>query len=158
MANIANVIIALFSMFIAGYVIIYQKSKDRTNIRLQWFKDLIILPHIGQVYKFYEDVTSSVRLLQSEEVNEDFKQSISEELKHTLVIFRKNFIELLRGVNSSLHVNSRDNVDNLIDEITNYIFLDSVNFNDKKESEIVMSRITHSKVNFISLIFKYKGN
>ena len=56
-ADLSQVIIAIANLFLAGYILIYQIRKDRKtdnetarlneqNIKLQWFKELIVQPNI----------------------------------------------------------------------------------------------------------------
>lgn len=51
--DISNILIGLCTIYLAYYVFVYQKSKDKKDNRLQWVKELVITPRFEYVTSFY---------------------------------------------------------------------------------------------------------
>lgn len=99
-ADIANIIIAIVNLFLAGYIFIYQRAKDKNdnikqlkneidekkeaislqeqNIRLQWFKELIIQPHIAEMNSFYKNLYAIEEILNVTPFSDNLNIDISE--------------------------------------------------------------------------------
>ena len=179
-ADIANIIIAAISSLLAAYIFIYQRGKDKTdkeesqqkdhddkvealnlqeqNIRLQWFKELIIQPHLNEINNFYTALHSIESNFTNGTNSDDLKIEISEFVKGEGVKLRKSFGDILRTVTPQLHSDIKSNLDTLIDNIVNKIFDSAINLKDRvifyRE---VGSLISYSHNDLISKIYNYKG-
>ena len=124
-ADIANIIIAIVNLFLAGYIFIYQRAKDKNdnikqlkneidakkeaislqeqNIRLQWFKELIIQPHIVEINLFYTNLYSIEAMLKVNSISDDLKIDTSEFVKANGAALRKSFIDILLSVSPIVH-------------------------------------------------------
>ena len=142
-ADIANIIIAIVYLFLAGYIFIYQRAKDKNdnikqlqneidakkesislqeqNIRLQWFKELIIQPHIAEINSFYKNLYSIEAMLNVTPFSDDLNIDISEYVKAKGAEFRKSFIDILLSVSPIVHSDIKNNIDDLVDKITTKI-------------------------------------
>jgi hypothetical protein len=179
-SDIANIVIATVSLLLAGYIFIYQRGKDKTdkaelqqkdnaariealnlqeqNIRLQWFKELIVQPHLAEINTFYSELHSIETKLSVPTISDDLKIEVSEFVKGEGVKLRKSFGDILRSVNPQLHADVKSNFDTLIDSITNKIFDAGLNLNDKPTFEReIGSIISYSHNDLISKIYNYKG-
>lgn len=169
LSEISNIIIAIVNLFLAGYIFLYQKSKDaddrdlmnsqiEQSIKLQWFKELIIQPQIEGIYTFYSILLAFESDLNSSDISEDIKFLTSEKVKKEAVNFRRQFCEKLRSVDPDLHQKVQLNIDQLIDQIVSEIFLEGANFSEQGyyESRIGF-KILASQNELISTIYKFKG-
>ena len=63
--SLANIIIASLTLILGWYVFIYQRKKDnenkveteqlhRKNIKLQWFKEIIVQPKLQLLFDFFD--------------------------------------------------------------------------------------------------------
>jgi hypothetical protein len=179
-ADISNIIIAIVNLFLAGYVFVYQRNKDKVdsakqfqkeidekkdaislqeqNIRLQWFKELIIQPHIAEINLFYTNLYSIEKKLNVNTISDDLKIETSEFVKANGAELRKSFIDILLSVSPVIHSDIKNNIDNLVDKITTKIFNAGLNLNDKItfDSEIG-TLISYSHNDLISKIYSVKG-
>ena len=102
-------------------------------------------------------------LYKEEKIN---TKTLSEEQKFELVNFikleqsnlRKSFVDVLHGVDKKLYDIVIENLDSLIDLITNTIFNDGFNLTHKPTfDKEIGSKITYSRNDLISKIYNYKG-
>lgn len=179
-SEIANIVIAIANIFLAGYIFIYQLRKDKKdeikqrekeqsdrvtvldlqeqNIRLLWFKELIVQPHLSNINLFYQNLHALEEQLAIPHISEDTKESSLEFVKLECSKIRKSFIDILRTVNPELHNEIKNNIDNLLDHITNKLFDAGLNLNDKPTFEReVGSKISYSHNDLISKLYSYKG-
>jgi len=169
-ADISNIFIAIFNLFLAGYIFIYQRDKDRAskvealtieerNIRLQWFKELIIQPNLNQINTFYSNLHDlEAKFASGTTIDDTFRISISDYIKNESSVLRKSFYDILRSVNSNLHCKIESNIDNLIDNLISQIFNPGLNLNHKPTfNKEITSLISYSKNDLISVIYNYKG-
>ena len=178
--DVAHIILAAVSLYLAYYIFVYQKNKDKENraeaaqkeqegkiaalnlqeqnIRLQWFKELIIQPHLADINHFYSQLHS---------IESRFEATMLEAQKIEVINFikaeqsklRKSFYDVLLGVNPQLYNAVKDNLDKLIDGMTNTIFNDGLNLNHKPTfDKEIGSQITYSRNDLIKNIYNYKGN
>jgi len=169
-SEIANIIIAFFNLLFAGYIVFYQIRKDRKdkkdesiqqerNIKLQWFKELIISPNIPNIYHFYQNLEILVGAILVKDLSEQRRIEISDSIKKEASQFRKSFYDSLNVVNTTLHTNAKYNMDTLIDSIVNKIFDSNLNLNDQVlfDKEIG-NLIINSKNGLIQLFYTYTGD
>ena len=132
-SDIAQVVIAVINLFLAAYIIIYQIRKDRKsdndtarlneqNIKLQWFKELIVQPNIASINTFYENLALIKEKITSNDLDEQQKESINEFVKAELSKIRKSFIDVLLQIDKPFADKVLENLDELVDGITNSIF------------------------------------
>lgn len=169
-ADLSSIIIAVVNLSLAYYIFVYQRKKDKNdknetitlqeqNIRLQWFKELIVQPHLNNIYSFYTQLHSIESKFTASALTEEQKIDIINFIKEEHSKLRKSFGDLLLGVNPILANEVKINLDNLIDSITNIIFNDGLNLNHKPTfAKEIGTLITYSRNDLISKIYQYKGN
>lgn len=167
LADWANVIIAICSIILAGYVFIYQRRKDNTNtletqqqieqnIKLRWFKELIIQPNLGDLENFFETLHTLCPRFRTS--NDEEKMKVDEELKKEFSKIRRKLIDILLSVDSNLHTKVLSNHDDLLDHIVNTIYDSNYNLlDDQIYNEQIENKILTSKNRLIGLIYNYKG-
>jgi len=169
LSDLAQVFIALVNLFLVSYVFVYQRAKDKEdklnqiklqdqNIHLQWFKELIIQPHLNDIYQFYKDIHDIEHKLKINPLGEDEKIEIVNYIKKEQVELRKSFMDAIRNIDQKLYDDIKENLDLLTDKLTETIINKDLDFSDKSiyDSEI-KSIITYSRNDLISKIFNYKG-
>lgn len=179
-ADVSNIIIAAVNLVLAGYIFIYQKNKDKSellaqsqkeidakqeslklqeqNIKLLWFKELIVQPHINDIKDFFKCLYSIEQKLNVSPISDDLKIEVSEFVKSQGVNLRKSFIDVLLTVNPELHSDIKKNIDGLIDEITTKIIDAGLNLNDKPTFDReIGTLISYSHNDLISRLYNYKG-
>lgn len=179
-SDISNVVIAALGLLLTAYVFLYQRGKDKRdaaaqqqkehddrieatmlqeqNIRLQWFKELVVQPHLPDINRFYAKLHDIDQLIVENPLSENRRQQISELVKQEQAMLRKKFVDVLRGVNTQLYNDVIANLDTLIGAITITLFDDGFNLTHKPTFEReIGSKITYSRNDLIRLIYSYKG-
>ncbi len=168
-ADLSQVIIAIANLFLAGYVLTYQIRKDKKsdnetarlneqNIKLQWFKELIVQPNMEVINLFYLNLYTIKDKINSNDLTVDEKEDINNFVKAELVKLRISFVDVLLLVDKKFADQLLKNLDELVDGITNAIFDDELKL---KKSQVyeknIGSKITYSKNHLISQLYNYKG-
>jgi hypothetical protein len=168
-ADIANIFIAIISLFFAGYIFIYQKRKDSSDkkqaielqnqsIRLQWFKELIIIPNLNNIFSFYEHLESLEQRFYNKKISEELRFELSEFVKQEARKLRKEFYDVLNIVESGMHLKIENNIDTLIDNIVSKIFDSNLNLGQKNiYDKHVGDIVSISKHELISTIYSHTG-
>ncbi len=158
--------IALAGLGLAIFLCLYQLRKDRQgelraielhnqNIKLQWFKDLIIHPRLKKVDEFYESLYSIKSKINSSISNGVIINSI--ELAQNE--FSNSFIGILSAIDDKrLSIKIDRDVNTLVRELALVINDPSINL---KEVEIyerrILTKIRDSHRDLITDIYNYKG-
>jgi hypothetical protein len=179
-SGIANIIIAAMSLGLAYYIFVYQKNKDKKdkatqlqkeqddkieatklqeqNIRLQWFKELVIQPHLSDINNFYNQLHTLESQITTVTLSDQQKIDLSDFIKSEQAKLRKSFVDVLLGVNPLLYNEVISNLDKLTDSITITIFDDGLNLTHKPTYEReIGSKISYSRNDLISKIYSFKG-
>ena len=168
-SDLSQVIIAIVNLFLAYYVLRYQISKDKKidnetarlneqNIKLQWFKELIIQPNVEKINLFYSNLHSIRDKITSNDLTDDEKQRINEFVKAELSTIRKSFVDMLQSVDKNFADKVLENLDSLIDDITNSIFNDELKLHNVAVYEKnIGSKISYSNNKLIGDIYNYKN-
>lgn len=167
--SISNIIIASLTLILAFYVFIYQRTQDNNNkikleksqnqnIRLQWFKEIIIQPRIQYVFNFYENISGIKDKIRSNELSEKDKIEILNYIKKEQSELRQSFLELIQSIDITLYNDFMLNVDNLTDNLTITISNDELKLNHEiTYNREIESKIKSSYNQFLSNIFNYSG-
>ncbi|MGP8217210.1 MAG: hypothetical protein ACLQQ4_16690 [Bacteroidia bacterium] len=151
------------------YIFTYQRGKDRKdlarnislqeqNIKLQWFKELIVQPHIDEIRAFYTSLHSLQIKLSAGTITDDVRSEVTEFVKTEGSNLRKSFIDVLLSVDSKLHQDIKTNIDSLVDGITQKLWDAGLNLNHKPTFEReVANLISYSHNDLISRMYNYKG-
>jgi hypothetical protein len=167
--SISNIILALLTLILAYYVFVYQRHKDnenkieteelhKKNIKLQWFKEIIIQPRIQYVFGFYESLNNLRSEFSIEEIGEDKKIEIINKIKQEQSKLRKSFLDLIQHVNLELHNEIAKNIDSLTDQLTDSVSNDELKLNNNKTYEReINTKIKSSYNDVLSKIFNFCG-
>lgn len=169
---ISHLTLAIVS--IVNFIFIYcifrkQKKKDledfnkseklrRENLKLTWFRELIILPQWDNVNNYYENVLIIASKLKVQNLLYGEKMKILNELKDETSELRKSFVDILMVVDLRLHSLVLASLDKMQDGITEVAYDEGINLNhEPKFKSKVENLITYSKNDIISLVFSFDG-
>jgi hypothetical protein len=156
--DIATIVIALANLILASYVFYFQRKKNRNDIKLQWFKELIIEPNMPNIDKFYNNLSGLRVRIVVPLLGEDEKRVINDSIKLEAQELRKSYITLLMMFDSKLGTKSKDNIDELVDNITNALFNDELRLSHPNVYDReIGQKILVSKTNLLSYIYNYYG-
>lgn len=153
----------------AGYLLFYQKKKDKReenntaklneqNIRLQWFKELIVQPNISHLTAFFENLESIKKKIDSDAMDEDKIISLNRFINDEASKFRVKFYDIMLKVNEDLYKQIKKEVEDLVTKLTTTISDDEHKLTNAKTFEReIQEPIKYSKHNIIALIYSYKG-
>ena len=168
-ADVAQVAIAIANIFLAGYIFLYQRKKDNEqqfqtallneqNIKLQWFKELVVQPNLPIINNFYLHLNTLKEKITSNDLTETDKEAINFFVKEELSIIRKTFVDALLQIDKSFSEKVLTNLDELVDGITDAIFNDELKLAIPHIYEKhVGTKISYSHNNLIALLYNYKG-
>ena len=169
LSDLAQIFIAIANLFLAGYVIFYQIRKDRKtenetarineqNIKLQWFKELIVQPKMEAINQFYSKLHTIQNMINSNDLSIEKKEEINNFVKAELSIVRKSLIDVLQLVDRKFAEELLANLDTLVNGITDAIFNDELKLKVSGVYEKnIGSKISYSKNNLIAQLYNYKG-
>ena len=168
-ADISQVVVGISSLFLAGYVFIYQRQKDKKNdfqtallheqnIKLQWFKELVVQPNLGTINQFYTNLHSIKEKITSDNMSLPEREDMNNYIKSELSAIRKTFIDILLQVDNKFGALILKNLDDLVDELTEAIFNDELKLKHPAVCEKhLTNKISYSKNSFLALLYNYKG-
>ncbi len=131
---------------------------NEQNIKLQWFKELIVQPNIEAINSFYANLYRIKEKIVTSDLPTEAKEDINNFIKAELTTLRKSFIDTLLMVDKSFADQLLQNLDNLIDDITNAIFSDELKLNVPTVYEkFIGSKISYSRNSLLAQLYNYKG-
>ena len=158
LSNIANVIIALLTLFLGWYIFFYQNKKDKKDKNIQLLKDLIITPKMEVIEKYFDEISSLRERIKSDSLNDNEKMELISFTKEQSSYIRRNFLIFIQKIAPLLHKNISDKIDFLTDNLTETLSNDEHKLCNKKTYEKRINQKileTHSFV--LEEIFKYEG-
>ena len=156
--DISNILIGLCTIYLAYYVFVYQKSKDKKDNRLQWVKELVITPRFEYVTSFYNKLYALKGRFKNSDLTEEEKIDILDFTKAEFYFFRESFIGLLQFVEPDLYVSLCNNIEGLIDNLTNVVDNDELKLNKENVYNANFKKnIDKSYEMTIKTLFSYDG-
>lgn len=161
-APVGTLVISIINLILTITLFRLKDRKENRDserkIKIDWFKTLILDNNLQYFHDFFDNIEKELEKLKSDNINVEKKQKVDEKIKDFQRTFRIKFIDTLLAVDKSLYDNILKIADNLVDDFTNSIFDSGINLNHPpKFEEIVIKKISESKTDMISEIFKYKG-
>lgn len=132
LSNIANVIIALLTLFLGLYVFFYQNKKDKKDKNIQLLKDLIITPKMEVIEKYFDEISSLRERIKSDSLNNNEKMELISFTKEQSSYIRMNFLIFIQKIAPLLHKNISDKIDFLTDNLTETLSNDEHKLCNKK--------------------------
>ena len=168
-SNVAQVVIALVNIFLAYYIIKYQRNKDTESerravelqdqsIKLQWFKELIIQPNLDTINSFFSKLHNLKVEFEHGALSDELKEQLNNKIKLEQSNLRKSFVELLSSVDKNLGTCTKSNLDNLIDHATEVLFNPEILISSPADfDKYIGSKISESRNELFLIIYNYKG-
>jgi hypothetical protein len=128
----ASLLIALFNIFLAYYIFVYQRKKDkddrasmtrqiRQNVRLDWLKLLIIEPHVDTIHSFFRTIEDILQPMRKGYLSSEEKNRIINDLGQKFNQFDSQVISLLFVADDNFGKINQDLLDKLRDGLTESI-------------------------------------
>jgi hypothetical protein len=168
-SDIAQIIIALVNILLAGYIFLRQNRQNEQtrfqtarlneqNIKLQWFKELIVQPCMPIIETFFINLHTLKDKIQSNDLTVEQKEGLNNFVKGEASIFRKGFLDILLSVDPKLAEKISTSIDEVVDGITLAIFNDELKLNLPTTYEKhIGSKISYAKSNLIGNLYNYSG-
>ncbi len=169
-ADFANVVIAFLAFGFSMYSFWIQKERDRQNVKeaedvrlqsiqLQWYKDLVISPNIQHLDCFYETLHEIRTGIVSPDLSSESKTELIERVKEAQRQIRKTLVDSILPISIGLHDNVLDNLDQLIDQITNTLDNDTLKLSNPTVNDTELGKpIWDSKKDILTIVYGYRGD
>ena len=158
LSNIANVIIALLTLFLGLYVFFYQNKKDKKDKNIQLLKDLIITPKMEIIEKYFDEISSLRERIKSDSIDDKERIELISFTKEQSSYIRKNFLIFIQKIAPLLHKNISDKIDFLTDNLTETLSNDEHKLcNEKTYERLINQKILETHSFILEEIFKYEG-
>lgn len=156
--DISNVIVGFCTLFLAFYIFVYQKRKDKNDTKLEWVKELIINPRFENVVNFYRNIYAlKVKFINSD-LSDQQKIEILDLTKSEFYVFRDSFMGLLQFAEPSLYKKLHRNVEKMLDNLANVVDNDELKLNIESVYDKNFKKcIDESYELTIKTLFSYNG-
>lgn len=158
--KISNIIIALLTFSFGVYIFWFSNKKDNDKSKKEGVKNSlksIILDHnLQHLFSFYDKISDTCAILLKSNLTDEQKSKLNEDLQNVLEELRLKFTDLLSVVDTELYEATIKISDKLLDDITNAMFDENINLNEKSvySSEII-TKISISKADTIKILFDF---
>lgn len=157
--KISTIIIAGFTLYFSCYLFKYQNKKDKKDLKLEWYKLIVIETKFHLVFSFFENVSNILSNLKPNSLDNSItKSEINENILKELSNLDHNLISLLLSVDSMLYNCIKTQFDNLVDDLTNILSDDTIDLtNELVYSDNVSSTISKYKTQILKIFVEFKG-
>lgn len=180
-ADWANVLVAAFAFGFSIYTFNLQRRKDRENvletqrrekeaalesqrqqeknIRLQWYKDVVITPRVDKLHRFFERLHTLREKITTPDLDNDSKIALIDFCKYESSLLRKEFTDFILPINKGLYDQLINEFDILIDSLTQTFDNDTLKLNNPTVYEEYINKcIVKAYTKVFTLIFSYRGD
>ncbi|MDD2413342.1 MAG: hypothetical protein PHN55_11315 [Dysgonamonadaceae bacterium] len=160
--SVASIIIAIANVVLIIFIFRHNNKKDDSDKektrRQHLLKTLVLDYNMSKFYSFYQEIHKETNALLANNLSNEDKSRINENIKEKAVELRQNFIDMFLAIDDNLYKMLLSKIDELIDSLTNTIFDEGINLAFKpKYDEEVSKRIRESKTAIIGVLFSYTG-
>lgn len=160
--SVASIIIAIANVVLIIFIFRHNNKKDDSDKektrRQHLLKTLVLDYNMSKFYSFYQEIHKETNALLANNLSNEDKSRINENIKEKAVELRQNFIDMFLAIDDNLYKMLLSKIDELIDSLTNTIFDEGINLAFKpKYDEEVSKRIRESKTAIIGVLFAYTG-
>ncbi|MBN2650546.1 MAG: hypothetical protein JXR50_12460 [Prolixibacteraceae bacterium] len=160
--SVASIIIAITNVVLIIFIFRHNNKKDDSDKektrRQHLLKTLVLDYNMSKFYSFYQEIHKETNALLANNLSNEDKSRINENIKEKAVELRQNFIDMFLAIDDNLYQMLLSKIDELIDSLTNTIFDEGINLAFKpKYDEEVSKRIRESKTAIIGVLFSYTG-
>lgn len=160
--SVASIIIAIANVVLIIFIFRHNNKKDDSDKektrRQHLLKTLVLDYNMSKLYSFYQEIHKETNALLANNLSNEDKSRINENIKEKAVELRQNFIDMFLAIDDNLYKMLLSKIDELIDSLTNTIFDEGINLAFKpKYDEEVSKRIRESKTAIIGVLFSYTG-
>ena len=154
----ATVFIALCNLGFIFFHFFYNKKKDEKSAKVDWFKQIVVIPRLEEINSFFREVANITKSLKKKDLIQSDKIQIINQIKLEASTLRMSFIEQLRPVNEKLFMNIQQALDQMVDEITVAVDNPGINlYVEEMYERKVANVIRRTRTAFIREIMSYRG-
>ena len=161
-ADLAQVFIAIINLVFV-FVFFYKQANDsktesKKNVRLQWFKELVMQPNIPIFNQFFIDVENLGPILSANSQGEDGIMEVSRLLRNYFSKFKLKFHQPLLNIDSVLYTSIRSIIEDLESQISTALLDETLDLaNPTLYDEQVTMKLLKTKTDILTHIVNFGG-
>jgi hypothetical protein len=157
--SIGIFVLALCSLLFSFYIFRYQYYKDSKDLKLDWYKTIILESKFGNFFEFFDTVKILLDSLRTEtQLQVGDKQNTNNLILEEFINLRHEFISLLLSVDKMLHMCVMKQFDDFYDEITEKLFDETIDLSDNDVfNDEITSHISIYRTNILKLFVEFRG-
>lgn len=156
--KISTIIIAACSLAFSYYIFKYQSSKDDNDLKLDWYKLIVIESKFESFFSFFDGISNSLSKLKVEELTFEIRDEVNKELLERLNKIDLDFVSLLLAVDKMLYECVKNQLDKLVDGITVKLSDEELMLNDDKIfNDEISNHIADYKTQLLKMFVEFRG-
>ncbi len=163
---IISVITLVLSIINLGYAIAifrYKNKKDdhlkAKDLRIAAFNNLIIAPNLSLFFEFFTKIEDELQKLLNPEISDKDKQLLNQFMVQELIVLRLRLLDLFRAISYQMYDRAKSTLDNIVDDITNKMFDESLNLSNQEEfREHILGPLSMSRTAVLTQLVAFDGS
>lgn len=158
--KLSTIIIAACTLVFSFYIYYYQLKKDNKNLKLDWYKVIIIESKFEDFFGFFENLNLTLNPIKNNpNLSVSDKECINTLMVDDLIKLRLDFITLLLSVDDMLYQCVKTQFDELVDGITTKLSDESVNLSDPEiYDEEISKHISQYRTQILKIFVEFRGD
>ena len=155
----STITIALFTLVFSWYIFEHQSKKDKNDLKLDWFKLIIIETKFESFFDFFKKLSKTLDELKLDNLTLEKRSEINTKILDELSDLQLDFVSLLLSVDKLLYECVKTQFDDLVDGLTLKLSNDDLSLNEnetfKKE---ISTHVADYKTQILKMFVDFKGN
>ncbi|GGK41307.1 MULTISPECIES: hypothetical protein [Flavobacteriaceae] len=158
--KLSTIIIAACTLVLSFYIYYYQLKKDNKNLKLDWYKVIIIESKFEDFFNFFEGLNLTlIPMKNNPNLSVNDKERINTAMVNSLIELRLDFITLLLSVDDMLYQCVLTQFDELVDGITTKLSNEDLNLNDPEiYDEEISKHISQYRTQLLKIFVEFRGD
>lgn len=154
----STIIIAIFTLVFSWYIFKYQSSKDDNDLKLDWYKLIIIESKFDEFFNFFEKLNELLQPLKTEDLSIEIRQDVNDKILDELNSIELSFISLLLAVDKMLYECVKTQFDKLIDGLTEKLSEESLQLNNLEVyNNEISNHVADYKTKILKMFVEFRG-
>lgn len=158
--KISNIIFAISTFILTIYIFIHTNKRDsrkEENLKkIDFLKVLLLENNSDKFLIFYEKILNLILAEKSKTLLDDEKSILIQKINDEHRNFRIKFYDLVLPFNDSIYKNIKDTCDDLVSDITEYIFDQNINYLQENNINVIEDKILKSRTEVLKIIIKIR--
>ena len=157
--KLATIVIAAGTLFFSYVIYRYQLNKDSNDLKLDWYKVIIIESKFGEFFQFFSGLNEKLLVLNNRAgVTLEERQRVNTQIIDDFVKLENDFISLLLAVDSMLYTCVKHQFDDLVDGITIILGDDELDWQSGNiYDEEIANHVALQKTLILKLFVEFRG-